>query len=164
MPSSAIEPGLLRRLVSRTDARLARACELAARARRNANAAAEELDAARCELAQLDQALRVGNGERAANTGLMNRNDFARHEHGYTQLTTRRSDACAVLDRTKGHHAAALAALAVANDTQRKLLLQREKYRLAERLLAGMRVEEAVGQSLFPISSIPTMPTMPVPQ
>jgi len=154
----------------RAEARLARAGELAAHARRDARDASDQLEAARCLLSRLDReiacrrkALANRLAQRASSARLMNRNDFARHEYAHTQLMACRLDACAAMDAAKTRLDATLAALAEAEAAQRKCLRQREKYRLAEQLSVGKEIEDAGGPSFPAMSTMSVIPSMWVP-
>lgn len=164
MLPSLIDPRVLRLLGRRAEARLARAGELVADARRDASAASHELECARRVLATLDleiarirEALRRRIAQGASHTDFLNRNDFARHEHGYTHLMARRSNAGSAVDAANKRFEAARAALAAAQDTQRRYWRQREKYRLAERLSARVGIEDPVDLSSLTVSSTPPM-------
>lgn len=148
MRSSTIEPSVWRLLGRRVQARLAQAGERAASAARDAKAASAELDAACAELARIDreslgarEALRARIEEGAK---LMSRNDFERLDHAHTRLMARRSHACPALDKAKNNRDTAVTALAQARDAWRRLLLQREKYRLAERLSEDVRIDAPI--------------------
>lgn len=164
MPSSLIDPRVLRLLGRRAEARLARAGELVADAWRDASAASHELECARRVLASLDlelartrEALRRRIAQGASHIDFLNRNDFACHEHAYTHLMARRSNAGSAVDTGNKRFEAARAALAAAHDIQRRCWRQREKYRLAERLSAGVGIEDPVGLSSLAVSSTPPM-------
>ncbi len=170
MPSSTIESRILRLLCRHAEARVARAGEFAARARRDASAASDELGAARSELARLEleiaglrKALESRLAQSATGTQVMNRTDFARYEHAYKRVVARRSNAYAAIEAAKKHLDVMLATLAECEDTQRKRLRQREKYRLAEKLWAGAGIEDAVGPSSPALSTLSPMPaTSPI--
>ncbi|NRO94442.1 hypothetical protein GWC77_00605 [Paraburkholderia sp. NMBU_R16] len=164
MLPSLIDPRVLRLLGRRAEARLARAGELVADARRDASAASHELECARRVLASLDleivrtrEALRRRIAQGASHTDFLNRNDFAGHEHAYTHLMARRSNAGSAVDTANERFEVARAALAAALDTQRKCWRQREKYRLAERLSARAGIEDPVDLSSLTVSSTPPM-------
>lgn len=148
MRPSTIEPNVWHLLGRRAEARLARAGERAASAARNAGAASDDVDAACAELTRIDgesacarEALRV---RVAKGTEPMSRKDFERLDPVHARLEARRSHARAMLDEAQSNRDAALAALAEARDTRHQLLLQREKYRLAEQLSAAGGIDDAI--------------------
>jgi hypothetical protein len=164
MLPSLIDPRVLRPLGRRAEARLARAGEFVADAARDASAASHALECARRVLASLEleiahtrEALRCRIAQGAFHTGLLNRNDFTCHEHAYTHLMARRSDAGTAVDTAIKRLEAARAALAAAQDNQRRCWRQREKYRLAERLWARVGIEDRVGPSSLAVSPTPPM-------
>lgn len=168
---SPIEPRVLRLFGRRAEARLARAGELATLARRDASVASDALDAARAELARIElniahsrQALGSRPARGDACTALMRRNDFARFEHAHAQLAAHRLNARAIMDATKKRLDAALATLEECENTLRTCWRQREKYGLAERLSAGVGIDEAVHTSPRLASTRSSIQPMRVPR